>query len=184
MIKIKNEGKRFEDSISNSIPDYVLVKRLNDNAAGWSGGTNTRFSSNNECDFILFDDVQRILIPLELKSTKEKYLTFWREDFENKSKKQTFMIRKCQILGLYKWSKYKNVIGGFIINFKSIENKTYFVSIEEFKKYTSTIVKKSINIQDVLNMNPIEIKSTLLRTNYRYDIDSFLYEIGQRHNNV
>lgn len=94
------------------------------------------------------------------------------------------MIRKCQINGLHKWSKFKNVICGFIINFRSIENKTYFVSIEEFKKYTSTIVKKSINIQDVLNMNPIEIKSTLLRTNYRYDVNSFLYEIGQRHNNV
>ncbi len=48
----KNEGKRFESAFIKSVPDHVLVKRLNDNAAGWSNGTNTRFSSNNECDYI------------------------------------------------------------------------------------------------------------------------------------
>lgn len=50
---MKNEGKKFEDDFIKSInQDKVFVKRLNDNAAGWSGGSNTRFSSNNECDFI------------------------------------------------------------------------------------------------------------------------------------
>jgi penicillin-binding protein-related factor A (putative recombinase) len=155
------------------MPDYVLVKRLNDNAASWSGGNNTRFASNNECDFILFNDNTRTFYGLELKSTKEKSLTFWREDFEDKTKKQTFMIRKCQIVGLQKWSKHVGVFG-FIINFRSFNNKTYFVSIDDFLTYTSTLSKKSINIDDVLKMNPIEIDNHILRTNYRYDIDKFL----------
>jgi penicillin-binding protein-related factor A (putative recombinase) len=169
----QNFGKVFENSFIQSLPEHVLHKRLNDNAAAWSGGNETRFSSNNECDFILFDDNTRTFYGLELKSTKEKSLTFWREDFEDKTKKQSFMIRKCQILGLQKWSKHKGVFG-FIINFRDLDNKTYFVGIEDFVQYTSALSKKSINIDDVLKMNPIEIKNHLLRTNYRYDIETFL----------
>lgn len=72
------------------------MKRLNDNASAWSGGNNTRFSSNNECDYILFDDNTRTFYGIELKTVKEKSLTFWREDFENKDKKQNFQIRNVK----------------------------------------------------------------------------------------
>ncbi|MSS38955.1 hypothetical protein FYJ37_00970 [[Clostridium] scindens] len=171
----KSFGKNFESQFIKSIPDYVLVKRLNDNASAWSGGTNTRFSSNNECDYIMSDDNTRTFYGLELKSTKEKSLTYWREDFEDKTKKQSFMIRKCQILGLKKWSKHLGVFG-FVINFRSFNNRTFFVSINDFLNYTSSLNKKSINIDDVLLMNPIEIENKLLRTNYRYDIDKFLMD--------
>ena len=80
----KNEGKRFEDNWKSSCDklDYVLLKRLNDNASAWSGGSNTRFASKNECDFILFDSLRCKFFGLELKSTIHKSLTFWREDFE------------------------------------------------------------------------------------------------------
>lgn len=176
---IKNEGKRFEEAWQKSVPNTTLVKRLNDNAAGWSGGSNTRFSSNNECDFLLFDTVHRNLLALELKSTKEKSLTFWREDFEDKNKKQTFMIRKCQIQGLEKWSYFDNVTCGFVINFRSIENQTYFVDIRDFLNYTRNIDKKSVNIDDILKMNPIKIENKLLRTNYRYDVGKFLEEVDR-----
>lgn len=171
----KSFGKNFESQFIKSIPDYVLVKRLNDNASAWSGGTNTRFSSNNECDYIMSDDNTKTFYGLELKSTKEKSLTYWREDFEDKTKKQSFMIRKCQILGLKKWSKHLGVFG-FVINFRSFNNRTFFVSINDFLNYTSSLNKKSINIDDVLSMNPIEIENKLLRTNYRYDIDKFLMD--------
>ena len=171
----KNEGKRFEDAFIKSIPDYVLVKRLNDNASSWSGGTNTRFASKNECDYILFDDHTRTFYGLEMKSTKHNSLTFWREDFEYKSKKQNFQIRKCQIQGLQKWSKHVGVFG-FIINFRDKGNKTYFVSIDSFLDYTSSLFKKSINKDDILQMNPIEIENNLMRTNYHYDVEKFLKE--------
>lgn len=159
------------------MPDHVLCKRLNDNAAAWSEGDKTRFSSNNECDFILFDDNTSTFYGLELKSTKEKSLTFWREDFEEKEKKQSFMIRKCQIKGLQKWSsKYKGIFG-FIFNFRSIDNKTLFVGIDEFIKYTSTLSKKSINFDDVLAMKPVEIENKLMRTNYKYNLEKFICEV-------
>jgi penicillin-binding protein-related factor A (putative recombinase) len=172
----KNEGKKFEDAFIKSVPDYVLVKRLNDNASSWSGGTMTRFASKNECDYILFDDHASTFYGLELKSTKHNSLTFWREDFDNKDKKQTFQIRKCQIQGLEKWSKHKGVFG-LVINFRDSDNKTYFVNIRDFLEYTAPpFTKKSISKSDVLNMNPIEIDCELLRTNYRYDVEKFLKE--------
>lgn len=175
IISAQKEGKRFENAFIKSIPDYVLVKRLNDNASAWSGGTNTRFSSNNECDYILFDDHTRTFYGVELKTTKDKSLTYWREDFEDKTKIQSFQIRKCQILGLQKWSKHIGVFG-FIFNFRNIKNKTYFVMIDDFLDYTSTLSKKSINHDDILNMNPIEIENNLIRTNYKYNIEKFLKE--------
>lgn len=45
---MKNPGKIFEECWIKSVPDYCWHKRLNDNAAGWAGGENTRFTSNNE----------------------------------------------------------------------------------------------------------------------------------------
>lgn len=172
----KNEGKKFEDAFIKSVPEYVLVKRLNDNASSWSGGTNTRFASKNECDYILSNDHTNTFYGLELKSTKHNSLTFWREDFDSKDKKKTFQIRKCQIQGLEKWSKHKGVFG-FIINFRDDENKTYFVDIGNFLKYTSPpFAKKSINKEDILQMNPIEIENKLMRTNYHYNVEKFLNE--------
>ena len=46
-----------------------------------------------------------------------------------------------------------------------------------FLKYTNSLDKKSINYDDVLNMNPIKIGNHLLRTNYRYNVDNFLKEV-------
>lgn len=172
----KNEGKKFEEAFVKSIPDYVLVKRLNDNASSWSGGANTRFASKNECDYILYDDTTRTLYGLELKSTKHNSLTFWREDFEDGSKAKSFQIRKCQILGLKKWSHHKGVFG-FVINFRNKSNDTYFVDIKDFLKYTSPpFSKKSINRDDVLKMSPVKIDSTIIRVNYSYNIEKFLEE--------
>lgn len=172
----KNPGKLFEDDFKKSIPNHCLHKRLNDNAASFAGGTNTRFASNNECDFILFDTIQRKFHALELKSTKSS-LTYWRKDFVNDEKKHTFQIKKNQILGLHKWSKYDNVICGFIFNFRHKNNTTYFVSIEDFLQYTSTLFKKSINHDDVIQMNPIRIKDEKKITRYRYDINKFLLDV-------
>lgn len=172
----RNEGKIFEDSFIKSVPDYCWHKRLNDNAASWGNGTQTRFTSTNECDFLLFDCNSRTLSALELKTTSGS-LTYWRKDFENDEKKHSFQIKKNQILGLEKWSKYL-MNCGFIINFRNKGNRTFFIMINEFLNYTSTLNKKSINIDDVLNMKPIEIENTLMRTNYKYNIDKLLQEIA------
>ena len=175
IIKQNQQGKHFESSFVKSIPDYCWHKRLNDNAASWSNGTETRFTSTNECDFLLFDCNTRTLTALELKSTSGS-LTFWREDFEEKGKKKSFNIKKNQIQGLQKWSSYL-MNCGLIINFRNKQNRTFYIPINEFIKYTSTLDKKSINMDDVLQMNPIEIENKLLRTNYKYNLDKFLQDI-------
>ena len=176
IISKRNEGKIFESCFVKSIPDYCWHKRLNDNAASWSNGTETRFTSTNECDFLLFDCNTRTLTALELKTTSSS-LTFWREDFEEKGKKKSFNIKKNQVQGLQKWSSYL-MNCGLIINFRNKQNRTFYIPINEFIKYTSTLDKKSINMDDVLQMSPIEIENKLLRTNYRYDIDNFLKSIA------
>ena len=176
IISKKNPGKAFELQFVKSIPDYCWHKRLNDNAASWGNGNNTRFASTNECDFLLFDCKSRTLSALELKSTQSS-LTFWRKDFEEDGMKHTYNIKKNQILGLKEWSKYYMVCG-FIFNFRNSQNNTYFVMIDDFLDYTENLNKKSININDVLNMNPIEIENNKLRTNYRYNIEKLLKSIA------
>ncbi len=172
-----SDGKRFENAFKNSINEkHVLIKRLNDNAASFGESTNTRFTSTNECDFLLFENDTRTLYGLELKTTLGS-LTYWRKDFEDKKKKQSFQIKKNQILGLEKFSQYDGGIFGFVINFrKTSENHTFFVSINDFLKYTNALNKKSINIHDVLQMNPIEIENRLLRTNYWYNLEKFFQD--------
>ena len=167
-------GKQFETDFKQSIPDYCWFKRLNDNASSFANGTNTRFTSTNECDYLLFDDNTRTLFALELKSTQGS-LTYWREDFDDKDKRKSFNIKKNQLLGLQKWSVHCMVCG-LIFNFRNSSNRTFFVMIDDFVDYTSSLSKKSININDVLNMNPLEIFAEKKRTRYRYDIGRFLKE--------
>ena len=158
------------------MPDYCWHKRLNDNAASFGGGKNTKFSSTNECDFLLFDCSSKTLSALELKSTETGNFTYWREDFERDGKKRTYKILKSQILGLQSWSKYW-MNCGFVFNFRNKENRTFYVMIDEFLDYTNQLDKKSITMNDVLQMNPIEIKNEIKRTHYRYHIDEFLKDI-------
>lgn len=149
---------------------------MNDNAASWGNGTNTRFASTNECDFLLFDCNSKTLSAVELKSTSGT-LTYWREDFE-KDSKQSFNIKKNQVLGLFNWWRKYDVNCGFVINFRNKDNRTFYVMIDEFMEYTKCLDKKSINIDDVLKMNPIEIENKLLKVNYRYNLDKLLREIS------
>lgn len=169
----KNVGKIFEDSFIKSVSklSYCWHKRLNDNASSWAGGDNTRFTSTNECDFLLFNTLTKTLYALELKSTNST-LTFWRKDFEIQGKKQTFNIKKNQILGLMNWNHYP-IICGLIINFRNENNDTYFIYIKDFVEYTNNLNKKSININDIEKMKPIKLESKKLRTNYLYKIDDF-----------
>lgn len=122
----------------------------------------------------MFNDNTKTLYALEMKSTQGS-LTYWREDFEDKEKHNSFNIKKNQILGLQKWSAYA-IVCGLIFNFRNKDNRTFFVMIDDFINYTSALSKKSINMNDVLEMNPIEIFSEKKRTRYRYDIENFLKE--------
>lgn len=176
MINIaKNEGKVFESSWQSSVPDTCFIYRLNDNAGSFGGGNNLRFTTSNICDYIMHDDITNTMYCLELKSTKGGSFSYWRKDFEDKEKTQSFMIKKNQILGLEKASKHR-IVCGFLLNFRETTNHTYFIMIDEFIDYTSTLNKKSINESDVLNMNPILVNQTLKKVNYKYDVSKFLID--------
>lgn len=79
---------------------------------------------------------------------------------------------------MQKFSTYKNVISGFILDFR-LSDKTYFCSIDDFIKMVNNIDKKSFNENDLLVWcSPYEIKKKKLKINYRYDVSDFLKNTG------
>jgi recombination protein U len=166
VIKIpKNLGKVFEDCIKASFPPTCWVYRLRDNAASFSGGENTRFTSSNICDYIAFDDITKTLYLLELKSTQGTSIPL-------------SMIRDSQIKGLLEASKF-SVIPGFFFNFRNAHNDTFFLDINTFDNMIHSLDKKSFNIKDLESYNAIRIDSHKKRTRYDYDINKFLREVNK-----
>lgn len=171
-----NEGKKFENCFKNSIPKDVMYYRIPDPAESFSSiKEGLRFTIKNPCDIFLYNPKTKTMYALELKSTKDTSLSFWKEEFEDKEKNQTFMIRKNQILGLQKFSKF-DIVSGFVINFRKT-NHTYFFEINDFLNMIEGLNKKSFNEADVFKNNGIRIEQTLLRTNYKYDIEKFLEKV-------
>ena len=79
------------------------------------------------------------------------------------------MIKKHQIDSLWKDSRYDNVIGAFLINFKT-SNNTYLLYIDDFIEWYDNNDKKSISEKDILTLEPIVVQKELKRTKYRYFI--------------
>ena len=72
-----NEGKKFEQDFANSVnKDECWLYRLRDNAASFGGSTNTRFTSSNICDYVMYHNKTRTLYLLELKSTKSSSIPY------------------------------------------------------------------------------------------------------------
>lgn len=167
-----NEGKKFEAAIKKSVPDYALVIRLNDSAQAFKQSNLARFTPKNPCDYIVFDSEAKTLYCLELKTTKSKSITF--EDIYS-DKEESKMIHKHQIMSLREFSNFKNVIAGFIFNFRDDINnmeRTYFQRIEDFLKMCRHINKKSFNELDLLVNNAVVINGIRKKVNYTWDIDS------------
>lgn len=159
----QNEGKKFEQDFANSVnKEKYWIYRFRDNAASFSGGTNTRFASSNICDYLLFHNQTKTLYLLELKSTKSSSIPYT-------------MIRDNQIKELTEASN-NDLVAGFIFNYREKNNATYFMLIDDFNEMTSEINKKSFNMSDVEKYGAVKINSEKKRTRYRYDIDSFVNE--------
>lgn len=157
-----NEGKKFEEDFKKSIPSNILLYRLKDPAQGFGNSTNTRFSLHNECDYFLYKNPN--LIPIELKTTDKKSLTFAREK-EDGSKQ----IKLCQINGLKRLNEFDGVCSGFIFNFRKDEI-TYWLGINNFLEFYNNTEKKSINIDDVVHGGGIKIEQTKIRVRNRYNV--------------
>lgn len=169
-----NPGKQFEENFKKSIPDYCLVHRLKDTAQSYNKSKFTKFTWQNPCDFFIYDSEFRLLYCLELKSTKSKYMAF--EDIYS-DEEQDKMIHKHQIKSLLKFSKFNNVVPGFIFNFRDEKNnmeRTYFQHINDFDNMTRTINKTSFNEMDLIVHKAIKINGMKKRVNYYWDIEEFL----------
>lgn len=171
---MQSAGKHFENQFKASVPDYCLLHRLRDSAQSFNQSNLTRFSWDNPCDFFMFDSMAHILYCLELKTTKQKYMSY--EDIYS-DEKQSKMIHKHQITSLRDFSKFENVTAGFIFNFRDEVHdmeRTYFQDIQSFLNMCRKINKQSFNEMDLILNGAIKIDGTKKRVNYKWDIDKFL----------
>jgi penicillin-binding protein-related factor A (putative recombinase) len=167
-----NEGKKFEKMFKNSVPESAYFYRIKDSASGWGDSSNTRFTSKNEFDTMMF--VSPILFLLELKSTKGTSISF---------KGSSPMIKEHQIKELLKASIHNNIVAGFIFNFREPVNETYFLNILNFIAFYRNTNKSSINKNDIIANYGILIESKLMRTRYKYNLEEFIkYHIGMVNN--
>lgn len=158
-----NKGKNFELNFKKSVPKDVFYYRLKDSASSWGGNDQIRFASSNICDSIMFDGSYLYL--LEFKNHKGKSLPI-------------SCIRTNQLKELKESSVYKNVISCIIINFEDVE-ECYCLFIDSLTDFLKELDRKSIPIQYCRD-NGVKIEMTRLRTNYKYDVETFIKEVKEK----
>lgn len=172
MAKNTNPGKQFEKDFSSSIDENIIfLHRLKDTAQSYNQSKDTSYTWNNPCDYFLFNG--KMFFCFELKSTKSKSISFQR----NKEDKSKRMIKWHQIEKLTKFSDYKNVVSGFILNYRDEKNdtqRTYFLSIKDFNKIRLSTEKHSINEVDILLNNAVKISGHIKKKYWHWDVDEFL----------
>lgn len=164
-----SKGKNFENEFKQScVEQNIFIHRIKDSQITYKTEYNV---SENPYDFIAFTNSTLFLI--ECKCTNLSALTVAR----NKEEKNK-MIKKHQIDSLWKDSRYNNVIGAFLIDFKT-SNNTYLLSIDDFFEWYNNTDKKSISEKEVIALNPIIVDKELKRTKYRYDIQTGFEQLKQ-----
>jgi len=164
----KNEGKKFEEDFKKSVPDDIYYYRLRDSGSAFGGGSeHLRFTISNKYDCYIYKKPN--FYPIELKSTKSTSMSI-QHDKEEKGK----MIKLNQIDGLTEASEHDGIHAGFLFNFRSNKNNTYWLNIKDFNKFNDNTDKKSINEKDVIEHNGIFIKSEIKRVRYKYYINEFI----------
>lgn len=159
----QNAGKLFELDIKSSVPDRCWLYRLRDNASSFAGGANTRFTSSNICDYILFDGKTKTLFLIECKSTKGTSVPL-------------SMIRENQIKGLIEAGKHC-LVAGLLINFRNANNDTFFIRIDDYVAMVENIDKKSFNIKDLMENGAVRLDCEKKRSRWKYNIEKFVNEI-------
>lgn len=175
---MKNQGKIFENNWKeSSIQQGVLTIRLNDSSTSFIMEKNARFTPENPCDYIQF--YKKTLFCMELKSTKYKSMSIQLIP-EDKNK----MIKLHQINSLVNFSQYNNVIAGFVLNFRDMDESskdedTYFLKISDFSDFLNQTGKKSINKLDVVQYNGIKVNQKLKRVNYIYQVSELFDKLTE-----
>lgn len=164
----KNVGKVFEDNWKKSCPNWLFVYRPPDASQSFDMSSKLRFSKKSPCDYFLYNGER--LWTIELKSVAGTSISFERE------KEDKGVIHFYQVENLKNFSEYKNVISGFLVDFRGSDN-TYFLNIKEWDDLINSIDKKSFNETDLLKFaNPVLIDKKKLKVNYRYNVEKFLVD--------
>lgn len=169
MGKIVSKGKNFESEFKQSCQEQnIWIHRIKDNQLSYASDYQT---SENPYDFIAFTNSTLYLI--ECKCTNLSALTIARD-----KKEKNKMIKKHQIDSLWEDSRYDNVLGAFLIDFKT-SNNTYLLPIDDFMEWYNNTDKKSISEKEIISLNPVIVDKELKRTKYRYDIETAFEQLKQ-----
>lgn len=170
-------GNTFEDSFENSCKKLkVFFSRNRDIFIPPDLRLRIRVPKNLY-DYFMFSD--KMLFPLELKSTKGNNLPF-----KN--------IKDHQIKSLQDASKFDDVISGLLINFREVSNRTFFVHIDDFLHYQKVAkgeaantyrnkVNKSSISYSICDEIGIEVSNYVLKTNYHYHVKIFIEEAIEKY---
>ena len=169
-----NIGKKFENNWKASMSNDIFYYRLKDQAQSFGGASKLRFSLKNPCDCFLFKSPT--LFALELKSVGTSSISFER------TKEEKGVIHFHQIEGLRNFSRYKNIIAGFVLNFRHSDGteNCYFIHINDFDTMINSLDKKSFNEKDLSKYNPIIIENRKKKVNYTYNIEKFICDVYKR----
>lgn len=146
----KGIGKIFEEEIKASFPPGYYVERYKDDTAGFYG-------VSNPADFRLYRYPYTFL--LELKTHKGSSIPFSR-------------IRDSQITGMRKAVEYKGIYGGFIFNFRDLE-ETYYIAVLDAVFYMANADRKSFPVEWVRKAG-VKIEQSKKRVRYVYDMAGWL----------
>lgn len=146
----KGIGKIFEDEIRKSFPEDFYIERYKDDTAGFYG-------VSNPADYRLYKYPYTFL--LELKTHKGKSLPIDK-------------IRPNQIQGMERAILHKGIYGGFIINFRDLE-ETYYITVQDMIRYINSTERKSIPVE-WCRENGVRIEQEKKRVRYYYNLRSWL----------
>jgi len=121
----------------------------------------------NPYDMVIFKSPSYLVA--ELKSGKQK-------SFSLNEK----IIKSHQIKSLNKYKDYKNCYCGFIFNFVSYDNQTFFLHIDDFNLYVSTTTAKSIPLK-YIEENGIKIDNKIKKIKYHYFIDKLFEDLEKKY---
>ena len=150
-----NIGKVFEAEVRASIPPDFYVERYKDDTAGFYG-------VSNPADYRLYKYPFTFL--LELKSHKGKSIPLDK-------------IRESQRKGLVNAVQYRGIYGGYLLNFRELE-ETYYISATELEKYIESSYRKSIPVGWCREYGRL-IPQKKKRVRYSYDLAGWLGEYYQ-----
>lgn len=166
------DGKKFEADIKQSCEkEGIFYDRIKDTFIP-PEYRNKIPQHKNKYDCYIFGN--HYLFPVEMKSTQDNKISF-----------SESIIKQHQIDNLLWAAKFKGTIPGFIFNFRSFNNETYFIYIHDFNNY-KTVAESGSKEHKYVKLNkrsmPIEvcrqiglkIKNYKKKVSYHYFIKEFI----------